>query len=84
VILPTKGISPDRALLSIGACVLRLLPEPKTVSRLWKEFLESEPCRPQVNFDWFILSLDLLYAMGAIELERGRVCKMNPLDGGSL
>ncbi len=37
MILPTKGIQADRALLAVGADILRLLDEPKTVSRLWDE-----------------------------------------------
>ena len=35
MILPTKGLALDRALLSVGAEVLRRLDRPKTVSRLW-------------------------------------------------
>ena len=38
MILPTKRITAERALLGIGAEVLRLLEEPKTVSRLWNEY----------------------------------------------
>jgi len=79
VILPTKHLREDRALISIGAELLSLLNEPKTVSRLWDELRRSRADRPDsssVPFDWFILALDLLYLLGTIDLERGRLSKV--------
>jgi hypothetical protein len=73
MILPTKGIPPRRALVSIGADVLRLLTEVKTVSRLWDEFKRDDARRGSVEFDWFVLSLDLLFIFGAIDLDRDRI-----------
>ena len=76
MILPTKRITASRALLGVGANVLRLLDEPKTVSRLWEEVkvLQADPSgNVALTFDWLILSLDLLFAMDAIEMDRGRV-----------
>lgn len=73
MILPTKGIHPQRALISQGADILRLLDESKTVSRLWEEYREQNDPALAVTFDWFVLSLDLLFLLGAIELERGRI-----------
>ena len=76
MILPTKRISMDRALITVGAEVLQLLTEPKTVSRLWEELSQARIARSSVRtitYDWFILSLDLLFIMGAIELELGKV-----------
>lgn len=81
MILPTKRLSEDRALLAVGGEVLRLLTEPKTVSRLWNELKAHRAAHPgstPITFDWFILSLDLLYAMGAVELERGRLSRTRP------
>ena len=78
MILPTKGIHADRALLSIGADILRLLDEPKTVSRLWDEARSARSTRvasPTLSFDWFVLALDLLYALGIVELEQGRIIR---------
>ncbi len=72
MILPTKGISPDRALLSVGGEVLDLLPEPTTVSRLWHDLMQRRTQRDQqapVTYDWFVLALDFLFAIGAIELD---------------
>ena len=81
MILPTKRLSEDRALLAVGGEVLRLLTEPKTVSRLWTELKDLRAARPHstpITFDWFVLALDLLYAMGAVELERGRLSRARP------
>ena len=77
MILPTKGIVPRQALISIGADVLRLLSEVKTVSRLWDEFKRDGQGR-NVPFDWFVLSLDLLFLVGAIELDRDRIRRCTP------
>ena len=64
MILPTKHIRPERALLTIGAEVLGCLREPMTVSRVWDELRNrrgetSEPSA--ITYDWFILALDLLF-----------------------
>jgi hypothetical protein len=78
MILPTKGIRADRALLSVGADILRLLEEPKTVSRVWEEiraWRDKSPTSSTLAFDWFVLALDLLYVLGAVELEQGRLVR---------
>ncbi len=70
MILPTKRITENRALLTVGGRLLHLLSEPKTVSRLWSEFRSAygeESGGVCVTFDWFVLALDLLYAFSAIE-----------------
>jgi ABC-three component (ABC-3C) system Middle Component 6 len=68
MILPTKHISPERSLLGLGATVLQELDKPQTITRLW------ERLRPSANtgsFERFILALDLLYALGTIEIDQG-------------
>lgn len=69
MILPTKGISADRALLTIGAQIIKELDEPSTVSGLWHlvrlDRSRTEEYTP-LTFDWFVLALDLLFAIGAI------------------
>ena len=37
MILPSKHLSQDRALLTVGARILQKLSQPKTVSALWEE-----------------------------------------------
>ena len=73
MILPTKGILPRQALVAIGAEILRLLVETKTVSRLWNDFRTTSRPEGTVSFDWFVLALDLLFLFGAVDLERGRI-----------
>ena len=78
MILPTKRLGQDRAMLAVGAEVLSMLEEPKTVSRLWEEFQsyrEGKPGSGTVTYDWFVLTLDLLYTLSAVELELGLLRK---------
>jgi hypothetical protein len=74
VILPSKHLSETRALLSVGALVLSRLRGEATVSQLWDKV---RPRRREgalgLTFDWFVLALDLLFAVGAIELHEDRV-----------
>lgn len=76
MILPTKHVRPDRALIGVGAEVLDILKRPMTMSRLWDEVRGRRslhaPNAP-IDYQWFVLSLDLLYAIGALEFERGLV-----------
>lgn len=75
MILPTKHLSEDRALLSVGATVLRCLRTEATVTRLWDDVRaqRGRAGETPIRFDWFILALDLLYALGAIEFDDVRV-----------
>ncbi len=78
MILPTKHLKTDRALISVGAEILRLLNRPKTVSKVWDEFRKTIPHQRQkspINYDWFILSIDLLFILDAITFERGLLVK---------
>jgi len=82
MILPTKGIEPSKALLTIGADVLRELDEAKTVSRLWSDLRGSVDRPLNITFDWFVLSLNLLYTIGAIEQSGGRLRRQKTESGG--
>jgi len=74
MILATKGLALDRALLSVGAEVLRRLDRPKTVSRLWDQIRHRQSSlSDSVPYDWFLLSLDLLYLCGAVDFESGHI-----------
>lgn len=73
MILPTKGVTPHRSLVSVGADVLALLTEPKTVSRLWHEMKVANERTLEITFDWFVLALDFLFMTGAIQHSQGRV-----------
>lgn len=81
MILPTKRLHQDRALLAVGAEILRRLDEPKTVSRLWDEIQRTYRGRatsPTLTYDWFILSLDLLFVLNTVDLNHGLIAKQRP------
>lgn len=74
MITPTKGIAPDRALLTVGAQVVLQLDRPRTVSQTWsrlRAWREAEGFRAPISFGWFVLALDVLYAFGVLELRDG-------------
>ncbi|MFT9380605.1 ABC-three component system middle component 6 [Gluconobacter sp. P5B12] len=72
MILPTKNLQPDRALLTIGGEILAALDERSSVSSVWETVrsrrAERENASP-LPFDWFVLALSLLYAIRAIDLD---------------
>ena len=80
MILPTKRLGEDRALITIAAEVLEKLYEPKTVSRLWEEVRLSRTDGlgdSLITYDWFVLSLDLLNMLGVVDLRHGRLVRVN-------
>lgn len=81
MILPTKHLAQDRALLTIGARILPALEHPITVSALW-EYLSRDQAsntpKTTLRYDAFVLALDLLYLMGAIQLSNGLLQRAKP------
>jgi hypothetical protein len=78
MILPTKRLHQDRALLSVGAVVLRALGEPMTVSRLWNEVRTVyQSHATTLTYDWFVLALDLLFCVNAITFADGRIHRIS-------
>lgn len=82
MILPTKHLSQDRALLTVGARLLAHLAQPKTVSALWE--IISRPAiikdgkKSALRYDAYVLTLDLLFLMGAITLKDGLLSRKTP------
>lgn len=71
MLLPTRGISAERALMTIGAEILEELRNPMSVSALWERFISRARPSPQaqrITFDWFALALSVLYAIKLIDL----------------
>ena len=78
MILPTEHIQTDRSLIGLGAIVLQTLYEPMTVSGLWTAFRSrrtSEHPKSPIDYKWFIMTLDFLFIIGAIEFKRGILSK---------
>jgi hypothetical protein len=72
MITPTKGITPQRALLSVGAQIAQAIDSPVTVSQAWirlSEWRLSHGHRDPVPFWWFALGLDVLFTMGLAEFD---------------
>jgi hypothetical protein len=68
MILPTKHISTRNSLLGIGATILVHLNSPRTVTSLWNSVSKA----PEIGtFERFVLALDLLYMLGAVEIQEG-------------
>ncbi|MDU0294606.1 ABC-three component system middle component 6 [Saccharothrix longispora] len=79
MITPTKGVRPERSLLYIGGQILSDLDRPTTVSGAWEALARRRRQHGQeatVTFDWFVLALDLLRALGTIRLQDGLIVKV--------
>lgn len=78
MILPTKHLSEEKSLIRIGAHILSLLDEPKTVSGIWTEFkgtYGNDRVSASITFSWYVMGMDLLFVLGAIDLDAGRVTR---------
>jgi len=73
MILPTKHIPQNEALIGVGATLLANLASPMTVSSLW-ERLRAEP--NVGTFERFVLASNLLYLMGAIDIKDGLITRI--------
>jgi hypothetical protein len=75
MILPDKHIDLPHSLLGAGAVVLTQVTRPMTVSALW----DAVRAAPEIRaYGRFVLALDLLYAVGALEFGNGLLTKRRP------
>lgn len=79
MILPSRNIAPDRALLTIAGNVFQRLSEPMTISRLWDD-LRSEYQKKPISYSWFILAIDLLYVMNLVWFDRDGLLRRSKGD----
>ncbi|MFZ2630867.1 MAG: ABC-three component system middle component 6 [Desulfosalsimonadaceae bacterium] len=79
MILPSKHLSQERALLTVGGRILQQLRQPMTVSALWEELTRPVENSPQpissLSYDEFVLALDILYLINTIEMEDGLLAR---------
>lgn len=68
MILPTKHVATANSLIGVGALLLSLLAHEQTVTRLWER---ARAANEILTFQHFVLALDLLYTLNAIELNDG-------------
>lgn len=72
--MPTKHIPLEQTLLGLGGQLLTLLRQGDTVTALWERARDL----PHIgSFARFVLALDLLYAIGVLELQDGLLVKAN-------
>ena len=78
MILPTKHLSPDRAIITVASEVFGLINNHSTVSSVWNDFQKkNKVCMRlgEIPYDWFILSLDFLYLIGVIDEDKGKLIR---------
>lgn len=81
MILPGKHLKADRALLAIGGEILAVMGHNATVSKLWDDVRALRAKREGISplpFDWFLLALSLLFAIGAIDIDGDLLTKGKP------
>ncbi|MDA0179940.1 hypothetical protein OJ997_06515 [Solirubrobacter phytolaccae] len=64
MIAPTKHVRVDRSLLATGAVLLEQLERPISANALWERVRGTKEV---AGFDVFVLTLSMLYAIGALE-----------------
>ena len=70
MLLPTRGVSAERALMTVGSDLLEALQTPKSVSSLWDHYKAHDRATgstDHVTFDWFSLALASLFAINVLE-----------------
>jgi hypothetical protein len=72
MILPDKHVGVQHSLLGAGATILAQASRPMTVSALW----DAVRSAPEVHgYGRFVLALDFLYAIGALDYADGLLVK---------
>lgn len=70
MLLPTKGVSAERAIITVGSDILLQLQTPKSVTALWDRYATRERNAgdsDNITFDWFSLALASLFAINLVE-----------------
>ena len=76
MILPSKHLSHNRALINVGAEVLAQLGQPSSVSEIWDRVRRGRDINAgsvPLSFDWFVLTLSFLYSISAIVAADGLI-----------
>lgn len=78
MILPKKQLSINESFFGFGAFLLQQLSSPISIDDLWgyyKDSYSNKKYSVKFSFDQFVMALDYLYIIGAIqENERGLLC----------
>lgn len=82
MITPTKGIAPQRALLTVAAQVSIVVTEPMTVSQSWtalKAWRVRNANDAALPFSWFVLALDVLCSLNVLFFENGLIHRVESI-----
>lgn len=77
MILPTKQIPPSHCLLGLGSRLLLRLRRPTTLSALWYGAKDNLALG---NFEQFLTTISMLYAMGLVDLDNGLLVRKKIAD----
>lgn len=83
MILPSKHFPKERALITVGAVILRQLESPRSVSELWEKLRKPQGRQDNniaISFDWFTLALTFLFSIQAIELSSDGMVSVLPTE----
>jgi hypothetical protein len=73
MILPNKNVTLRYSLLGVGSKIIFELKTPQTVTSLWEKVRSYE----EINtFEKYVLSLDFLYMIDVIEMDKGLISKV--------
>ena len=70
MIMPSKYLREDEALIGVGALLLALLDRNKNLSDLWEE---AKNISSVGNYERFVLALDFLYLLGLIDVRNNEI-----------
>ena len=73
MIMPKKHITLSESFIGFGAFILEVLTIPMTVDTCWEKlynsYIKKGLISKKQSFDNYILTLDLLFALGAINMD---------------
>lgn len=72
MILPSKHISQEQALIGVGAILLGEMHKPETITSLWEKVRSYQAVG---TFERFVLALDMLHITGLVNLANGMIVK---------
>lgn len=73
MILPTKYLREDEALIGVSAILLPLVEKAGNLTELWESAKRIEAIG---NYERFILALDFLYLLGLVDLHNNEILRV--------
>lgn len=74
MILPSKHLNVSESLIGLGAFIVSILNKPMLVDDCWielnRKYIETKKIKKHHSFDNFILTIELLYCIGLVDINR--------------